>query len=131
MDFGFEGEGRIDMPSKTPVLDRFRLTVDDLAALRRQGFVSSELRRCKVYYKLRFRRDGKRVVRYVGNDPATADQLLRELEVLQADRHDKLQDARLCREARIALRETKARLEPLLEAAGHAFRGYEIRTRKK
>ncbi len=119
------------MTTDTPVLDRLRLSAEDRVALRRQGSVCPKLRGRRVYYHLRFRSGGKRRSCYVGNDPATADQVVRELEIVQRDRRDHLQRARVCREAREILRATKAGLQPPLQQAGYEFHGYRMRKKKQ
>ena len=52
--------------AKFPALAKLNLTGADLDELARQGFLSVEHRRDRTYYKLRFRRGRRQVVRYVG-----------------------------------------------------------------
>ena len=49
-----------------PALASLRLGHDDLRILVQQGFLSHEIRGGNAYFKLRFRRDGKQCVKYVG-----------------------------------------------------------------
>jgi hypothetical protein len=103
------------------------LTDDDLAALRRQGFVAAERRGEHIVYKLRFRRDGRQVVRYIGSDLAQAKAVQLELDYLQEERRNELKLARLTDATRRMLRESKKELASLLAKEGFAFHGYAIR----
>jgi hypothetical protein len=108
-----------------------RLTSEDLAALTRQGFVAEELRGQRgPLFKLRFRRQGKQRVRYVGQDPDSARQIQQELANLQAGRRQEQELARLNAKARRLLRETKASLTETVEASGHHFHGQALRRRR-
>ena len=111
-----------------PGLARLRLTEEHLRSLRRQGFVCQEDRgRERIYFKLRFRHAGRQVVRYIGKDPALAGQIQAELEELQQVKRLNCKLARLQRRARKTLRDSKARLVPILDGAGFAFHGLAIR----
>lgn len=52
-----------------PGLAAFGLHVAELASLAEQGFVATELRNGRVYYKLRFRIGTRQCVWYLGTDP--------------------------------------------------------------
>jgi hypothetical protein len=114
-----------------PSLFALRLNSDDLFFLSRQGFVSQESRRNRTFFfKLRFRRNGRQVTRYIGNSEVAAD-VRRELDRLQFE-------ARMCRrliaygkEARRTLRNSKRELEPLLKAHGLKFHGRAIRKSRR
>src|SRR6185295_4287514 len=72
----------------TRVLEELGLTRDEVAALKRQGFVSAEPRRKNIQiFKLRFRMSGRQQVRYLGCDPAVAAAVERELRGLQRAKH--------------------------------------------
>jgi hypothetical protein len=102
----------------------------DLGELRRQGFISREVRDGKVYYKLRFRRDGRQAVIGLGTDQKLAEGIGDELTRLQAKRQRDLDVKRLSREARGLLRRSKQDLEAALRDAGFRFHGYEIRKQR-
>ncbi len=102
---------------------------EELAALCRQGFVSEERRGKRLYYKLRFRCNGKQRVRYLGRDAARAAEVREELWKLQEPRRTELELARLDRTARRMLREAKATLAPLLAEEGFTFHGNAVRRR--
>jgi hypothetical protein len=106
------------------------LTGADLAALRRQGFVSTERRGDRIHFKLRFRRGRQQLVRYIGSDPDKAQAVQRELEQLQDDRKKELELSRLTEKAKKLLRESKRVLAPLLDKEGFAFHGRQIRRRR-
>jgi len=107
------------------------LTTDEMAALSQQGFVSRELRRNgRYYYKLRFRRNGKQRVCYLGRSPPFVEGVQRELQALQSARKADQELARLTHSARRALRLAKQRLAPLLVQAGFRFHGFAVRRRR-
>lgn len=100
---------------------------DEIAALKRQGFVSHESRGGHVIYKLRFRLHGRQRVRYFGADAERAEQVERLLERLQRGRRIKKQLRDIRHYASKELRETKLRLKPFVENAGLIFHGLAIR----
>jgi hypothetical protein len=116
-----------DLVQEYPLLRSRGLTPTELAALRSQGFVSSELRGEKTIYKLRYRVDGRQRVRCLGNDASTAKGIEQELAVMQTAVRTDRQLTKLHRNLRIVLRESKTRLEPLLESRGIRFHGHKIR----
>jgi hypothetical protein len=123
-----EAPGGADAESR---LARLRLNAEELAALRKQGFVSADHRgRARVCYKLRFRHAGRQHVRCLGSDPAVAARVRLELAELQASARLGRELGRRTQEARRALRGVKSSLEPLLAAAGYGFHGLAIRRRK-
>ncbi len=112
-------------------LEALGLTSEELGSLASQGFVSHESRgsnRC--YFKLRFRHCGKQVVRSLGRDPATADEVRRELCELQAESAAKRELSRLHRESRRAMRRVKQSLAPLVHEFGLSYHGYSLRRRR-
>ena len=109
------------------LLALLKLQVGDRDELRRQGFVSREVRKEASYFKLRFRRHGRQVVIGLGHDPQLAERIGRELAELQANRRLEREQTRLICAARDLLRRAKRALEPALRDAGFGFHGYEIR----
>jgi hypothetical protein len=112
-----------------PALTKLRLHDADFAALARQGFVAVERRGEQTYFKLRFRRDGRQRVRYIGG-PDQARAVEAELAVLQTDLRMRRRLAILCQLASQSMRNAKQNLEPLLEARGLHFHGRAIRQRR-
>lgn len=112
-------------------LSRLRLTVDELASLARQGFVSCERRSSRrTLYKLRFRHAGRQVVRSLGSDPLVAGRVQACLAQHQNRAHLARELRRYGREARRAIRTTKLRLKPIIEQGGFAFHGLALRRRR-
>jgi hypothetical protein len=109
-----------------PALASLGLTAEDLGGLARQGFLAAERRRDWPCWKLRFRRGGRQVVRYVGGTDKAA-LVAEELKELQAARTHQRELNRLGSVARHMLRDQKAKLEPLLLACGFKFHGRAIR----
>jgi hypothetical protein len=130
-DFPSDGLDDGRFPATLAGLTRLRLTAKELKSLSRQGFVCSESRGGRIYYKLRFRCAGRQKVRYIGAHAQTARQIQEELETLQRQRRLALELSRLTRLANRTRREAKARLQPLLRAAGYTFHGHEIRRTRK
>lgn len=108
-----------------------KLTPKDLAALAQQGFVVAEYREGRgPFFKLRFRRDGKQIVRYLGQSPDVAAAIRHELDVLRQD-HQRLR--RLLRwqaAARLAIRNSKAALQKHLGGTAYYYHGFAIRHRR-
>jgi hypothetical protein len=105
---------------------------DELAALRRQGFVSQEVRRAnKTVYKLRFRMGGRQRVKCLGADPLRAAAIAQALAELQQKRRTTLKLRRLQRDAARAIRRTKIQLEPHLIERGFRFHGLAIRRTRR
>ncbi len=68
-------------------LEDLELEPEERVALQRQGFVSVEKRaNGSSYFKLRFRCGGHQRVRGLGNNPAVAEQVRRQVQELQAKR---------------------------------------------
>jgi len=107
------------------------LSPAELFALRRQGFVAPERRRGKLTYKLRFRLAGQQRVVYLGADEARVAEVRRAIALLQAAAH--AEQARrqavqhVAQQANAALRAHRARLAPLLAAAGCHWHGRRLR----
>jgi len=109
-------------------LSALGLSDDQLTALARQGFVAAEYRGQRgATFKLRFRFQGRQVVRYLGQDPAAARQIREAVLALQAERRDDREMQQAIREARNLLRETKRQLLPDVRREGFKFHGFAIR----
>ena len=108
------------------------LTAAELAALRRQGFISRERRRGQVVFKLRFRMppEGKQCVRYLGCDPVVAEAMRQELAEIQRIRRLDRDLGELNRQIGRKLRSGKERIVAQLEQAGYRFHGSTIRRRR-
>ena len=112
-----------------PHLASLRLSETDFDSLAQQGFVSSEQRGQTTIYKLRFRckQSQRQCVRYVSSDREIADAVSADLAQLQQPAKSEARLRRLNAEARRVLRDTKRRLQPLLDGTDFQFHGYEIR----
>ena len=82
-----------------PALAQLRLRAADVFALASQGFVSLEKRGNRRYWKLRFRRDGRQVVRSIGS-AEQAHAVRAELAELQTDARQQRELKVLARRAR-------------------------------
>ena len=110
------------------VLHTLGLNEDEIRTVRRQGFVSQDVRGPnQVYYKLRFRMAGRQHVRYIGRDAALARLIALELRQSQQRIHQGRNLSRLLREAKLLLRTSKTRLDPQLAQQGFRFHGRAIR----
>jgi hypothetical protein len=113
------------------VLASLGLTNDQIAALTKQGSICADVRSDgQVYYKLRFRLDGRQHVRYLGNVSEFVERVRAELGRLQHRARLRQQLGQLTRAAGRNLRAAKSRLEPLLGDAGFAFHGMAVRKRR-
>lgn len=112
--------------SEFPALAGLRLRSEDLAELANQGYVSAEQQGIHIRFKLRFRRARRQVVRYIRGEVEAAA-VTAELEALQDGRRIRRKLADLNREASALFRQTKSRLQPILEAKGLKFHGRQIR----
>lgn len=113
-----------------PALRSLNLNDGDLVELSRQGFLTNDRQGRHTYVKLRFRRNGRQVVRYVGrSDKACA--VRAELARLQHDRLLQRRLAALERRARYALASAKRLAAPYLEARGFHFHGLSIRKSRR
>ena len=109
-----------------PALAALRLNDTDVGELARQGRICVERRQHRRYFKLRFRRRGKQVVRYVGN-AQSAEEVTSELMILQAEVRISRDLKSATRMAGKMLRNAKSRLKPILEANGLCFHGMSVR----
>lgn len=112
-----------------PALAALRLDQLDMDALVCQGFVCREKRDERVYFKLRFRRAGRQIVRYIGDDRRAAA-IQKEMRELQADVRIMRQLKAIATAANQRLRQAKKELEPILNANGFTFHGLAIRRRR-
>ena len=110
-------------------LNALGLHREHLEALARQGTLQAEgpVKRC---FKLRFRHQGRRIVRYVGTDVDFVARVRDELERLQRDVREDRSVRRIVQTAKACLRQTKSCLAPTLGELGYHFWGHEIRRRR-
>jgi hypothetical protein len=117
-----------DLDKDQTLLAELGLGSAEVAALKRQGFVSCEARGGgRIVYKLRFRLDHRQRVKCLGADEALARRVEETLSRLQHPRHKALALGRLTRETARLLRDGKRRIEPWLAAAGYRFHGQALR----
>jgi hypothetical protein len=104
------------------------LTLKQRQSLARQGWISEERRGSrKRVFKLRFRHEGRLVVRYLTTDPRAAERARRELADMQK-RAEESRELRGCvRAGRRALREAKAKSLPFVQDMGLMYHGYQLR----
>ena len=119
-----------DRVAAFPALAGLGFIDSDLAVLARQGFLGTERRRDRSYFKLRYRRGGYQHVKYVGSTGRAAA-VQHELERLQSEVRTRRELAGLVRDARQVLRASKSTLKPLLESRGFRFHGLEVRQRQQ
>ena len=125
------GEVAMHLTPRASGLAALGLTSGELLAIAQQGFVSTEHRsRRGPYYKLRFRMRGRQVVRYLGRNPAVAEQVRQEVSALQAGRRRAKELKRATREAWSTLRRVKRDLQVPMAAAGYAFHGLNLRKKR-
>ncbi len=126
------GAGARELDKDQTLLAELGLGCAEVAALRRQGFVSREVRGGgRIVYKLRFRLDRRQRVKCLGADDELARQVEQTLSKLQHPRHKALAIGRLHREAARLLRDSKRRIEPWLGAAGYRFHGQALRRARR
>lgn len=118
----------ISAETLTNALSRLNLTDDQMAALSTQGFVARE-RRCgrRDIFKLRFRIEGKQVVRSLGTSPANAASVALAVRVLQRTMRVQRELRKLEEELRRYLKATKKLLRPAVDLAGYRFHGMCVR----
>ena len=112
-------------------LEKLRLSPEEMQALRRQGFVATETRANVVFFKLRFRLNGRQRTRYLGTDPTRGQAIATELLKVQRQKRIHRQIARLDVAAGRTIREWKTRLVPLLEKEGLYFHGLAVRGKRR
>ena len=113
-------------------LESLALSDEHLGALARQGFVSHEHRGQRgPFFKLRFRFEGKQIVRYLGTDAENAERVRSELLALQQGHHLGRQVERHIIEAGAALRAAKRGVQRELGDTGFHFHGLAIRKKLK
>lgn len=113
-----------------PALCRLPLSDADLQALRKQGFVSTEIRGNRPVFRLRFRRQDRQCVRCLASQEV-AVAVRAELTRLQAPVRQRRQLAALARAAARTIRQTKRSIEPVLASRGCHFHGLEVRRIRK
>lgn len=116
---------------RLPLLTELSLSGEQLAALQCQGCVSEEYRgRRGPFYKLRFRFEGRQVVKYLGQDASRARRIARELQKVRAAKNGDRELVRDTRTAMDALRRFRRELTPLLAANGYHFHGLDVRRKR-
>ena len=116
--------------ARFPALARLGLTEGDLDVLACQGGLSPERRQGQTYYKLRFRRDGRQIVRYVG-DSEKAALVAVDLNALQTAHRCQRELEKLARAARQLQRDAKTKLAPQLLERGFKFHGLVLRRSRR
>ena len=107
------------------------LSSEHVRALAQQGFVCSEYRGKRgPFFKLRFRLQGRQVVKYLGMDVEEAERVRRELAELQRARRGGVELRRATLEARKILRSSKRMVWADAKRAGFEFHGRSLRQRK-
>ena len=110
------------------LLRRLNLTAGQITALRNQGFVACECRdRRSGLFKLRFRVDGKQIVRSLGTSTAEATRVAVAVQTLQRPQQVRRELRKLEKESRTCLKSAKQFLSPALEAEGYQFHGLSVR----
>lgn len=118
--------------ANSPHLALLNLTPAEQNALASQGFVAAEYRRGSgPYFKLRFRLQGRQVVRYLGVNPEFAKRVEKEVAELQRPRRQEQQVRRLNDEAHRQLRHWKQTLEPFVTKQGYHFHGFALRKARR
>ena len=117
------------LKSPFPALRALGLGDDDLAIVRRNGYLQQDRRAGQGvgYWRLRFRQAGRLRTVYLGRDARRVSLVQRELSTLQAKRTARREQARAVRRGRDVLRGAKARLTPILGQYGYHFHGDVIR----
>ena len=125
-------EESVGQVEEVRLLARLALTPAELAAIRRQGFISRERHRGQVVYKLRFRMppEGKQRVRVLGRDPDVAEAMRQELAQIQRLRRLDLELGRLNRQVGRKLRNGRKTIVSQLAEAGYRFHGSAIRRKR-
>ena len=112
-------------------LSRLKLSADEIEELKSQGFVAEERRGKTVYFKLRFRLQGRQRVKYLGRDVAFVNMIRQELAVIQTPRRTLQHVERCGQHARTSLRQMKSELTPMLASYGYHFHGMAIRKTRR
>lgn len=117
-------------PEDFPALMSLRLEFEHLKVLAIQGILSQERRGRRVYVKLRFRYQGRQVVRYIGCDARRIARVRCELTQLQHRHRQSRQWARLVHQANQMFRAHKAAVAPSLAQIGCYFHGHSLRKKR-
>lgn len=107
---------------------RLKLTCEQRQSLVRQGAIIEDRRGPnKRVFKIRFRHDGRVIVRYLTTDPDVAELARQELAEIQKETRALRKLRKLANTARFALRQAKAESTPYLLAMGLVYHGYQLR----
>lgn len=109
-----------------PNLAGLGITATELSLLSRQGSVCKERRGDRIYFKLRFRKGSRQIVRYVGGSES-ALKVREELSQLRAEKSALREANRVGKIAARVLREAKQKLKPFLLEEGYVFHGLAVR----
>ena len=116
-------------PNYDPLAD-LGLSGEDLACLARQGCVTAEFRgQSGPYYKLRWRRDGRQRVLYLGRDSTRAEEVRAALEISRMPLRRARRLSLQMKKARRGLQEVRNMVAPLLAVHGLHYHGYAARGR--
>jgi len=112
-------------------MSRLHFPADELDALARQGFVTSELRgNNTVIHKLRFRLESRQRVYYLGTDLEYVAEVRDFLFALQKRTRLARQLAARKKAVRLLLRSIKPRLTQHLAESGYRLHGRALRRRR-
>jgi hypothetical protein len=125
------GQGKCSSELQFPALMQLGISADQLEALRNAGYLDRDRRRNQqVYWRLRFRQEGRQHTVYIGIDDAFADRVQRELQTLQAERRREHQLAHIVRHSKKQLRVLKTQLAALVAGIGFHYHGDQLRKRR-
>jgi hypothetical protein len=110
-----------------PKLARLELNAEEIAALKKQGYIDSRRRGGRVYSRLRFRREETLHAIYIGCDAQRVVDIKAELEQLQSSHHQRHELKRAVRQGKTTLQAVKRRLRPTMCLLGVHFHGNTLR----
>ncbi len=111
----------------TPTLDQLKLTPAQMMAVAATGYLVTDDRNRRTYFKLRYRMSGRQKVKYIGANVEKAAKIQAELRLLQQRRNAERNLRRLNERARAHLKAMKRKLEPTLQEFGLTFHGLAVR----
>lgn len=122
-----DGTSHTHASPQTDALDGLGLADDERLALTRQGSVVTEARGKRIYYKLRFRFQGKQRSCYLGADPERAARVQVELGQLQQARSLARELSQTVQDTAQCFRAGKQATRELLAQHGYYYHGLAIR----
>jgi hypothetical protein len=127
-----EPDDSANLVAPQSALDSLQFAPNELAALRRQGFVTAEPRTANTtVFKLRFRIEWRQRVRYLGTDAKFAAAVENELNVHRRSQRQARELRALAIQAKAMLRNGKRRLVADLDKVGYRFHGHALRRSRK